>query len=89
VGALSLESGNRADTWVGPYITALFSEAFFNQKDNRGKKGPGQQSQGLMVADLPGKRGADAVIGLDELFAEGVRGQTAVPEVLQQGHFLG
>jgi hypothetical protein len=62
---------------------------FLNQENNRGKKDPGQQFQGLVVADLSGERGTQAVIGLNELFAEGIRGQAAVPEVLQQDHFLG
>jgi hypothetical protein len=42
-----------------------------------------------MVAYVPGERGAKVVISLNELFAEGMRGQIAVPEVLQQDHFLG
>ncbi len=42
-----------------------------------------------MFADLPGESGTDAVIGLDKLFAQGMSGQIAVPEVLQQDHFIG
>jgi hypothetical protein len=74
---------------VRPLPKRLFPGAFFNQKDDRGKKKPGQELQGLIVADLSGERGTQAVIGLDEPFAEGMGSQTAVPEVLQQDHFLG